>query len=182
MHPGVFGPLGAPWIFQAEGRASSAACPPSPAGPATCRARFLPARAWARRSPQGPCSRCRARPGFCTRGRQLEPAGGGRFSAPLGSRGQRGLGAPAQGPRPSRGGRGGRPPGVGGSLGAAALCSPHPRRRCLSNLAALAGGACVLWLGGLSLFQYAGVGLRSLGRREGREAEVQRTGSENLQH
>ena len=58
-------------------------------------------------------------------------------------------------------------PGVGGSLGgsalgcAAALCSPHPRRRCLSNLAALAGGACTFSLGELSPFRYSGVGLQS---------------------
>lgn len=85
--------------------------------------------------------------------------------------------------RASRRGRG-QPPAVGGSRGGAeALCSSHPRRRCSSDLAALAGGACVLWPGGLSLFQYSEVGLGSLSLTEGREAEaVQRTGPENLQH
>lgn len=54
-------------------------------------------------------------------------------------------------------------PGVGGSLGcSAALCSPHPRRRCLPNLAALAGGACTFSLGEMSLLQFSGSGFRAL--------------------
>lgn len=184
MRPSVIGPLGAPR------RVSSVQCPLPLARPATGRACYSPARAGTRRSTPRPSSQGWARPDFCRRTwaaiRTRRRVDG--YSALLGSRGQRGLGAPAaQEPQPSCWGRRGS---LGGHLPrgrweprcsalgcAAALCSPHPRRRCLSNLAALAGGACMFSRGELRLLQYSGAGLQeSLPFRATGGGGLQRTG------
>lgn len=152
---------------------SSVRCPLPLARPATRRARFSPARAWTRRSRPRPSSQGWARPDFCRCTRvAIRTRRGGQFSVLLGSRGQRGLGAPAaQEPQPSCWGRVGSlgghlpwgrwEPGRSAPRGAAALCSPDPRGRCLSDLAWWAGGACTLSRRELGLLQYSGVGFRS---------------------
>lgn len=71
---------------------------------------------------------------------------------------------------------------VGDSLASsrlrAALCSPLPRRRCLPNLAASAGGSCTFLPAELSFLGTPGSGLRNLKpyRMTGGCGAMQRTG------